>query len=140
MITEEQVLALYNHAGKRTATAAKPRLLILSFAGAQGLNFSTANNERYFFIERIWFSYASSPKPLSSTDFYISVQPAPFEVNISSANTPVCITPVVHNDRSGFAIDGSHMDPYIFARQLSYVTGTQGQGICAHLLIWELEE
>lgn len=140
MITEQQVLDLYNHAGLRTATSAKPRMVMLGVGNDQGVQFGSLNNEKYFFIERVWFSWLSASKFYRETDFYLQVSGRPNEANLVTPNAPFCIHPVAHTETKGAVLDGVAIEPYCFARQLTYVPVSFGQFIGVRLLIWEIEE
>jgi hypothetical protein len=140
MITEEQVLQLYNHAGLRTASSAKPRIVNLG-AGDQGLIFGDFTRQRYFFVERVWFGYQGALKLVATMDCYVALYVRPNEVNIASADAPLALTPVSDGDRGGFKINGLAIDPYVFARQATFVPNTTAVGLInARLLIWEIEE
>lgn len=140
MITEEQVLNLWNHSGLRTAKVAKQRMVCLSTTGDQGLNFGSFNQQKYFFVERVWFSYNGEAKQLRTIDFSCNLYVRPNEVNTADPDAFICITPPAHLDFGGYQLDVLSIDPYVFARQATYTPGTQGDGCTVRLLIWEIEE
>lgn len=140
MITEEQVLQLYNHAGLRSATSAKPRMIHLSTTGDQGITFGDFNSQKYYFVERVWFGYTTARKNIRQVDFGVVLYTRPREINIANANDVLILTPIFALDSSGANVISQSIDAYVFARQITFQSGVAAAIIAARLLIWEIEE
>lgn len=140
MITEEQVLNLWNHSGLRSASVAKPRMVSLSAQGDNGLIFGNFLQQKYFFVEKVWFAYVSATKPQSLVDCYLQLYVRPNEITVGT-NNPVAVNPVISTQAGGSYVDGLSLEPYVFARQATFVQASRANGLYAvRLLIWEIEE
>jgi hypothetical protein len=138
MLLESQVLELFNQTGIYTAGSAKPRLLHLG-TGEYGLQYRNFADNKYFFIETVWFGQSAAPKPNRVVDGALFVWGKPNENQLApNQNNPYTIN-IPASAVTDYYIYSMPIDTYAFARQVLLTPATFSTNLFCKLLIWDLE-